>query len=756
MHVAEKIKIGVLTSGGDAPGMNAAVRAVIRGAIVNGAQPYAIYEGWQGAIEGGDRVRAMEWGDASSIIDKGGTIIGTARSDDFRQRWGMKAALKNLVSHGIDRLVVIGGDGTLAGADEFRREWPSMLAELVEEGEVSRELAETHPELFLVGLAGSIDNDLVGTDTTIGTDTALARILTAIDQISSTAASHQRTFILEVMGRRCGYLALMSAMAGGCDYVFIPEQPPVDGWEEDMISRLEMGREAGRRESIIIVAEGAADRDGKRIDAHRISNALKERAGIEARITILGHVQRGGTPSAFDRWMSTILGYAAVQELMGATPGTPGHILGIRRNRVCRLPLVETVAVTRGIARAIEDGRYDDAVASRGHGFGLTLGVTDTMTRPPAADVAPNDRGAGKRVAIIHAGGLAPGMNTAARAAVRLGHAHGFTMLGIQGGFPGFVDGNIRELTWKEVDSWAGESGANLGTRRNLPEIEHLYSIGRAIETNEIDALLVIGGFSAYLGAHTLVSERQRFAAFNIPIVCVPASIDNNLPSAELSIGVDTAINNIVWALDHIKASAAAARRCFVTETMGRYCGYLAQMSGIAAGAELVYLHETGMTLEGIVQDAHRMRDAFEGGRDLFLVVRNEYANPEYSSDFLARAFEEEGGGLFDVRLNNIGHLQQGGVPTSYDRLLATRLTAHALDVLDEQFEAESHRAYYVGRTAAGGFGKEPLEHMLDEVDPVHRRPLEQWWLNYRPIGAAVSLRGAPVPAPLEIMDMEP
>nr|NLD40369.1 6-phosphofructokinase [Actinomycetales bacterium] len=236
--------------------MNAAVRAVIRGAIVNGAQPYAIYEGWQGAIEGGDRVKAMEWGDASSIIDKGGTIIGTARSDDFREWWGMKAAMKNLITHGIDRLVVIGGDGTLTGADEFRREWPTMLAELVAEGEVSQELAERHPELYLVGLPGSIDNDLVGSDTTIGTDTALARILTAIDQISSTAASHQRTFILEVMGRRCGYLALMSAMAGGCDYVLIPEQPPADGWEEDMIAKLEAGRAAGRRESLIIVAEG--------------------------------------------------------------------------------------------------------------------------------------------------------------------------------------------------------------------------------------------------------------------------------------------------------------------------------------------------------------------------------------------------------------------------------------------------------------------------------------------------------------------
>ncbi|HHW82292.1 MAG TPA: 6-phosphofructokinase, partial [Actinomycetales bacterium] len=367
--------------------MNAAVRAVIRGALVNGAEPYAIYEGWQGAIDGGDRVKRMEWEDASSIIDKGGTIIGTARSDDFREWWGMKKALKNLLDHGIDRVVVIGGDGSLAGADEFRREWPKMLAELVEEGEVTQETADAHPELFLIGLAGSIDNDLVGTDTTIGTDTALARILAAIDQISSTAASHQRTFILEVMGRNCGYLALMSAMAGGCDYVLIPEMPPADGWEEEMIAKLEMGREAGRRESMIIVAEGAADRQGNKIDARRVAEALKERAGIEARITILGHVQRGGTPTAFDRWMSTVLGYGAAQELIAAQPGTPAYILGVRRNRVARLPLVETIQTTRAVRTAVQEGRYEDAVASRGHGFGITLRITDTMTRPPAADV---------------------------------------------------------------------------------------------------------------------------------------------------------------------------------------------------------------------------------------------------------------------------------------------------------------------------------------------------------------------------------
>lgn len=752
--MTEPIKIGILTSGGDAPGMNAAVRAVVRGALAMGAEPYAIYEGWQGAVDGGDRVKKMEWGDVGSILDKGGTIIGTARSQDFRERWGMRTAAKNLMSHGIDRIVVIGGDGSLAGTNEFRREWPSMLTELVESGEVTQEAADAHPELFVVGLVGSIDNDMVGTDTTIGADTALVRIVDAIDQISSTAASHQRTFILEVMGRRCGYLALLSAVAGGCDYVLIPESPPEDGWEDVMVEKIRLGRAAGRRESIIILAEGAADRSGERIDSRRVSDVLKQKADIDARVTILGHVQRGGTPTAYDRWMPSVLGFAAAQELLNATPGSEAHVLGVRHNRVARFPLMEAVEATRGVGTAVAEGRYEDAVAARGHGYGEMIELNNVLTRPPVKDVTPDDLGAGKRVAIIHAGGLAPGMNSAARAAVRLGKSHGYQMLGVQGGFPGLVAGDVRELSWSEVDEWAGSEGAYLGTRRTVPSIDQLYALGRSIENNRIDGLLVIGGYNAYLSALQMVNERARYQAFNIPIVCVPSSIDNNLPGSEISIGADTAVNSGVWALDRVKASAAASRRCFVTEVMGRHCGYLALMSGMSAGAEYVYLHEDGLTLSKIAKDADRMRDAFESGRDLFLVVTNEETSEQYNTEFLARAFEEEGGGVFDVRQQVIGHLQQGDKPSPFDRVLSVRLVNHALNVLDDQFERGKKRAYYVG-LQTDGIQSEPLDHMMEEVDEAYRRPLEQWWLDYRGVGETISLKGSPVTDGVHILDVE-
>ena len=743
------VRIGVLTSGGDAQGMNAAVRAVVRAALRMGAQPYAVMEGWAGAVAGGDSIRPLNWDSVGSILHRGGTVIGTARSAEFRERDGQLAAARNLLEHDIDRLVVIGGDGSLTGTDAFRTNWPGLVAELAERGEISPEKAAAHPALMVTGLVGSIDNDLVGADMTIGTGSALHRILEAIDDISSTAASHQRTFIIEVMGRHCGYLALMAAVAGGCDYVLVPELPPAGGWEEDMCRKLAKGREAGRRESMVVVAEGATDRSGNPISADDVKRVLSERLGEDARVTILGHVQRGGKPSAYDRWMSTLLGCAAAHEAVTATPESEPVIIAERHNRISRLPMMEQIRATRAVKDLVASGDYEGAVAARGASFGEMLRIFETMSTPPeldpdaASDQSPSAES--KRVAIIHAGGLAPGMNTAARAAVRLGLDHDFTMLGVYGGFPGLLDGDVRELSWDDVEGWVGDGGAELGTRREIPTIEQLYSLGRAIESHRIDALLIIGGFNAYLSAYELVSERDRYPAFKIPIICVPASIDNNLPGSELSIGADTALNNAVGALDSIKQSAAASHRCFVAESMGRKCGYLALMSGIATGAERVYLNEDGLTLAQLAQDSARMVDSFRSGRQLYLVIRNERASKNYTLDVLAKIFSQEGHGLYDVRHAAIGHLQQGGDPSAFDRIMATKLVAHALDLLAEQLEAGTYHSSYVGLTG-GRISHHRLERMNDELDLASRRPLHQWWMGLREAISLVSQNSGVIP----------
>lgn len=231
---AKQRRIAVLTSGGDAPGMNGAVRAVIRMSIHCGCEAYAVHEGYDGLVQGGDYFRQMFWEDVRGWLSRGGTLIGSARCKAFREREGRLKAAKNMVIRGIDALIVCGGDGSLTGADIFRSEWPGLLEELVKNGELSSKQIEPFKSLNIVGLVGSIDNDMSLTDATIGCYSSLHRICEAVDEVFDTASSHQRGFVIEVMGRHCGWLALMSAISTGADWLFIPEMPPRDGWEDDM------------------------------------------------------------------------------------------------------------------------------------------------------------------------------------------------------------------------------------------------------------------------------------------------------------------------------------------------------------------------------------------------------------------------------------------------------------------------------------------------------------------------------------------
>src|SRR5512138_479251 len=363
-------RIGILTSGGDAQGMNAAVRAVVRTALDRGAEVYAVYEGYMGLVDGGQRIRKMDWDSVGGILHQGGTIIGTARCDEFRTREGRRQAALNLMKYGIDGLIVIGGDGSLTGADIFRREWSTLLSELVQTGEISAETAAEHPNFVIVGMVGSIDNDFSGTEMTIGADSALHRITDAVDAITSTAASHQRTFIVKVMGRHCGYLALYGALATGADWVLIPEAPPdVDNWQEVMVDRLKAGRKAGRRDHIVIMAEGAQDRYGNYIGSTDVQRVLEAALGEEVRTTVLGHVQRGGRPSAYDRNLATLLGYEAVITVLSAKPEDEPILVGTKANRIIRLPLMECVEKTRQVAEAIKARDYEKAMSLRSSSF---------------------------------------------------------------------------------------------------------------------------------------------------------------------------------------------------------------------------------------------------------------------------------------------------------------------------------------------------------------------------------------------------
>ena len=733
------VHIAVITSGGDAPGMNAAVRAVVRTALVRGVEVYAITEGYRGMVAGGENIRQMNWESVGGILQLGGTILGTARSDEFRTRDGRRTAARNLVEHGIDRLVVIGGDGSLTGANLFRQEWPELLAELVDLDQISADLAAAHPDLLIVGLVGSIDNDMFGTDMTIGADTALHRITEAIDAIASTAASHHRSFVVEVMGRHCGYLALMGAIASGADWVLIPEYPPEsENWEEEMCQALQAGRDIGRQHSIVVIAEGAQDRNGSHISSEYVKEVLEERLGEEVRITILGHVQRGGSPSAFDRYLGTVQGYAAVDTLLKSEPGHEPKLVGIRQHGVVRSSLMECVVKTQQVAEVIHAKDFDQALSMRGGSFAESFRTFHTIMRSQPHSPQPGERQL--RLALMHAGGPAPGMNTAVRAVARLGMDKGHTILAVRNGFRGLINGDISELGWMSISGWVSKGGAELGTRRYVPAGGDFYSIAKNLEEHQVDGLLIIGGWAGYEGAYNIFSRREDFPSFNIPILCLPTSIDNNLPGSELSIGSDTALNNIVSNVDKIKQSAVASKRCFVVEVMGRDCGYLALLSGLATGAEKAYLPELGISLSELQGDVADLIQGFKEGKRLGLIIRNENAGTHYDTDFISTLFDQEGGDLFDVRQAILGHIQQGGSPSPFDRVQATRLASRCIEFLIEEVDRPTPAAAAIG-LKGGEMEFTSLYDFPRLIEPGLQRPKDQWWLRLRPVAITMDKR---------------
>ncbi|MBX3050734.1 MAG: 6-phosphofructokinase [Caldilineaceae bacterium] len=731
-----------MTSGGDAQGMNAAIRATVRAALDQGADVYGIYEGYQGMIDGGNYIRRVNWAASGGILHKGGTILGTARSPEFRTREGRRKAVANLLRHGIDRLVVIGGDGSLTGASLLRQEWKGLCQELVEMGEIAQTLADAHPYLTIAGLVGSIDNDMYGTDMTIGADSALHRITDAIDAITSTAASHQRAFVVEVMGRNCGYLALMGALASGADWVLIPESPPnLDDWETKMCAILGEGRKSGRRDSIVVVAEGAQDRNGNPITAEMVKQTLEKHLDEEARVTVLGHVQRGGSPSAYDRVLSTLVGAAAATTALAAGEDDESMLVGIHHNKITFLPLMECVHKTHELNDAVRNLDFAKAMELRGKNFQDSFRILRTLIRSMPHPPTPGQKRI--RFAILNASGPAPGMNAAVRAAVRLAVDRGHIPVGVYRGFRGLINNNLEEFQWMSVNGWAPIGGSELGTSRKVPSGGDFYAIAKSLEENKIDAILMVGGWAGYHSMLRLYQERTTFPAFNIPLICIPATINNNLPGTELCIGADTALNSIVEVVDKIKQSAVASNRCFIVEVMGRYCGYLALMSAIATGAERVYLHEEGVTLRELEQDIAMLKEGFEHGKRLGLMIRNENANPLYTTPFLAALFEEEGGSLFDVRISVLGHLQQGGDPTPYDRILATRLAAKSIDFIEKYYQkGEADESAAAIGLLAGDFHFTPLYEIPRLMDEKSQRPKEQWWMELRPIAKLLAQPG--------------
>uniref|UniRef100_A0A4W2I1N2 6-phosphofructokinase type A n=1 Tax=Bos indicus x Bos taurus TaxID=30522 RepID=A0A4W2I1N2_BOBOX len=656
-HAAKTLGIGkaiaVLTSGGDAQGMNAAVRAVVRVGIYTGARVFFVHEGYQGLVDGGDNIREATWESVSMMLQLGGTVIGSARCKDFREREGRLRAAHNLVKRGITNLCVIGGDGSLTGADTFRSEWSDLLSDLQKSGKITAEEATKSSYLNIVGLVGSIDNDFCGTDMTIGTDSALHRIIEIVDAITTTAQSHQRTFVLEVMGRHCGYLALVTSLSCGADWVFIPECPPDDDWEEHLCRRLSETRNRGSRLNIIIVAEGAIDKNGKPITSEDIKNG--SRMGVEA-----------------------------VMALLEGTPDTPACVVSLSGNQAVRLPLMECVQVTKDVTRAMDERRFDEALKLRGRSFMNNWEVYKLLAhvRPPKS------KSGSHTVAVMNVGAPAAGMNAAVRSTVRIGLIQGNRMLVVHDGFEGLAKGQIEEAGWSYVGGWTGQGGSKLGTKRTLPK-KSFEQISANITKFNIQGLVIIGGFEAYTGGLELMEGRKQYDELCIPFVVIPATVSNNVPGSDFSVGADTALNTI----------------CMVN-------------------------------VEHLVQ---KMKTTVKRG----LVLRNEKCNENYTTDFIFNLYSEEGKGIFDSRKNVLGHMQQGGSPTPFDRNFATKMGAKAMNWMSGKIK-ESYRngRIFANSPDSGcvlGMRKralvfQPVTELKEQTDFEHRIPKEQWWLKLRPI----------------------
>jgi len=312
-------RIGVLTSGGDNPGLNPCIRAVVRMGIHLGIEVMGIHRGYAGLI--GGEIKEMDARSVGGILGRGGTVLGTARCPEFKEPQGRKKALRMLNRSGIDGLIVIGGNGSLTGA-----------------------LALHEMDFPIIGIPSTIDNDINGTDISIGVDTALNTILGAIDKVKDTASSHNRAFLIETMGRNSGYLALASGIAGGAELVLCPEiETPI----EEIIDTVEEAYIRGKAHCIIVVAEGW--KPGTDTVAQELQER-KEELGFSVRVTRLGHVQRGGSPSAFDRIMATRLGAASVQKLVD---GQAGNIVGWVKSSITLTPLEEAVAYHKEIDREL-------------------------------------------------------------------------------------------------------------------------------------------------------------------------------------------------------------------------------------------------------------------------------------------------------------------------------------------------------------------------------------------------------------------
>ena len=630
------MRVGILTSGGDAPGMNASIRAVIRAAERRDWEVFGIHDGFHGLLHGVPQ--RVDWTSPVWSLREGGTFLRSARSPEFVANVELRReSVRRLREDtGLDALIVIGGDGSMSGALEISR-----------------------LGLRTIGVPGSIDNDIAGTDMSIGVDTALNTIVDAVDRLRDTIFSHSRVAVVEVMGRQTGYLATMAALACGADKVFVPEQMPgaPQVTHEELGATIELLAQRyespyDRRGAILVVAEGASHTSRYIEETFQQS----ERYHREARATILGHLQRGGAPSAFDRLLGFRLGVHAVEAL---AEGIEGQMVGLSGGSLVLNPLEAVLEGSREIRRGIPSPNLQDSYE-----------LCRRLVEPPPMP------GVGK-VAILTSGLNVPGMNVAIRAFVREILQRRLVPVGVRSGFQGLsATEGLHDLTWQDVsmEKALRSGGSLLGTSepRDLPS---LGTMAATLKGAQVRGLVVIGDSPGLKVAHDLYNHM----AGRMPVAFIPAAITGQVGSAAFSIGFDTALNTLVEFIDRAVDYGNAVGRPLVTQLVEPGCDLLALACGLGGGAELAF---TDQECPDVAKAMERLRYAVASG------IRSPYAiiitSKAREGDIEAiREASKQGLGL-DVVIDSPGYVMRGGRPSAFDRILATKLGTEAARVMHD------------------------------------------------------------------------
>uniref|UniRef100_K1Q6M6 6-phosphofructokinase n=1 Tax=Magallana gigas TaxID=29159 RepID=K1Q6M6_MAGGI len=363
-----------------------------------------------------------------------------------------------------------------------------------------------------------------------------------------------------------------------------------------------------------------------------------------------------------------------------------------------------------------------------------------TKLRPPKDKCDPSGTSCstGIKLGVMSIGAPACGSNAAVRSFVRVALTKGYEVLGLHDSFDGLIFGNttglidpVKPMSWTDVQGWSGHGGSLLGTKKCVGSRYGMQKIAEKLKENNISGLLIIGGFEAYHSALEMAEARKEFDAFCIPMVVIPCTISNNVPGTDFSLGADTALNEITDICDRIKQSATGTkRRVFVVETMGGYCGYLATMSGLAGGADAAYIFEEDVNITMLRDDVFHLKDKIVNmGVQRGLILRNENANSNYTTDFIEHLFSEEGKGVFTCRKNVLGHMQQGGMPSPFDRNFGTKMAAKALHYMSDQIQ-QSVESLLSSNSATEDQRKNEFPCSIFR----HRIPKDQWWLKLRPL----------------------